>query len=243
MTAKNKDAYFLSGRSALLGLAAVAVLLCGSATATPVYNTDVLPDDWTGSRSIGSGLEGTGAWGSNFSISWQISQPSSGTFFYKYMVSWSVGAPSHVIFELSEGCASDTAECVWGFLVDEEEPEKVDFGTFSGANPSNPNMPGSIYGVKIDRPSEADGYVFSFYSDRMPVWGNFYAKDGKADGGGDWNAVWNLGLTSDYSGSGEIIHFIARPDTVGMPPEIPEPGTMVMLGAGLLAIGLLRRRA
>lgn len=225
----------------LCWLAVGGAVFAAGALATPVYNTAVGPGDWTGSRNIGNGLTGTGSWGQSFSISWVITEPTPGTLYYKYTFGWQHGAPSHAIFELSEGCASAGAGCVWGFLFDEVEVTPT-FGTFDGSSPSNPNMPNPIYGVKIDRPDNADGYVVEFYSNRVPVWGNFYSKDGMAGGMGV-NTVWNLGLETANAGSDNVLYFIARPDSEAMIPPIPEPGTMALLGAGLVALGLIRRRS
>jgi len=202
----------------LLWLAIGMAAFAASAAATPVYNTDVAPMYWSDSRSIGNGLEGTGAWGTSFTLSWGISTTAvPDQLHYVYRFTWTTGAPSHAIFELSEGCASATAGCVWGFLFDEVAPAGVDWGTFSGPGQPNPNMPNPIYGVKIDRPDSAPGLVVEFYSNRLPVWGNFYSKDGQAGAGSEWNAVWNVGLTSDYANSDDIIHFVAPP---GRCPEL-----------------------
>ncbi len=231
----------LSALRILAWLTIICVMTGSGVLATPVRNTSVNPDDWSGSRSIGSGLAGTGAWGTSFSISWEITEDTPGTLLYTYTFTWPPGAPSHVIFELSEGCASAEAMCVWGFEYNQGAPGQIEWGTWSQSG-SNPNMPGTIYGVKVNLPDVSGGSaVLQFYSNRAPVWGNFYAKNGRAGGDGDWNAVWNVGLAN--LDSTDITDFIARPDTVlTPPPEIREPGTMALLGAGLVALGLIRRR-
>ena len=81
---------------------------------------------------------------------------------------------------------------------------------------------------------------------RHPVWGDFYAKDGKTDS--VTNAIWNLGLTADDTdpdyppSSGSICNHILVPDGA-----LPEPGTaslaLVSLGACAWAAVRRRRRA
>lgn len=95
-----------------------------------------------------------------------------------------------------------------------------------------PGLPASIYGVKFDEGLS----TYTFFSARNPVWGNFYAK--KANDG-----LWNLGLETAHSSSGNTLYFVPRPDTDSPAGQIPEPGTLLLLGAGLLALGLIRRRA
>lgn len=222
----------------LYWLALGAAVFAIGALATPVYNSPVAPGDWTGNRSIGNQLAGTGSWGQ--SIAWNITEPTPDTLHYKYTSGWKAGAPSHAVFELSEGCASTGRGCAWGFLFDEVEVMPT-FGTFDGSSPSNPNMPNPIYGIKIDRPGDASGLVLEFYSNRVPVWGNYYSKDVLAGGMGV-NAVWNLALETANAGSDNLLYFIARPDSEAMIPPIPEPGTMALLGAGLVPLGLIRRK-
>ena len=73
----------------------------------------------------------------------------------------------------------------------------------------------------------------------MPVWGDFYAKDGKVQG--VTNTLWNAGFTnpdtdpSDAPSDGTADSHVLVPDTT-----IPEPASAALLGVGLA--GLLARR-
>lgn len=214
------------------------------ALAAPVYNTPVDPAYWSGagaSRSTGMGLVGTGPWGATdpagFTISWNIVPQTTGFLLYEYTFTWMSKEISHAIIELSDDCLAGASPCVWGFIP---AVDPGDIRLYQPGDPgqSNPNLPASIYGVKVNFSGlTSNSAVFSFYSDRLPVWGNFYAKDGKTNGTDV--TVWNIGLAN--SASEDIIHFIARPDTA---PQyiIPEPGTMALMGLGLLVIGLWRRK-
>lgn len=100
-------------------------------------------------------------------------------------------------------------------------------------------MPGDLYGTKFD---DTGGTTFTveFTSNRLPVWGDFYAADGQAGGEG-LNQFWNSGFLaidpllppSDGSLDGHIL----RPDSY-----IPEPSTMAMLALGLMTLGVAVRR-
>jgi hypothetical protein len=244
MNSKGRSAISVLDRHILCLLIVGSLLILPSALATPVYNTPVDPAYWSGpaaTRSTGSGLVGTGPWGATnpagFTISWNIVPQTTGYLLYEYTFNWTSKDISHAIIELSDDCLAGAAPCVWGFIPG---VDSKDIRLYDPEDPgqSNPNLPASIYGVKVNFGElTSNSATFSFYSDRLPVWGNFYAKDGK-DGGVDVT-VWNIGLANQ--GSESIIDFIARPDTA---PQyiIPEPGTMALMGLGLLAIGLWRRK-
>ena len=101
---------------------------------------------------------------------------------------------------------------------------------------SNPMMPGEIYGIKFEAPyvENAQHITLSFYCDRAPTWGDFYAKDGKGV------LAYNTGFTSDDvdptcpASNGSLNGHLLVPDTV------PEPGLLTLLGIG--GVGLLRRK-
>ena len=225
-------------------MALAAMVLCASiASATPVYGTPVLPGDWTGQRTLtpGGGLNSAVLGNNRFEpgtgISWIITFDGM-TNLYTY--SYSFFAPnrsdqrqpleqSHFILELSSpGCIVEgQSDCIQGANSVTEFRSDWD----SSIGQSNPGMPAAIYGVKFGTGLS----TYTFLSDRNPVWGNFYAK--KANDG-----LWNLGLESAHSGSTDKLYFIPRPDTDSPAPQIPEPGTFALLGAGIGVFALLRRR-
>lgn len=231
----------MSARIWLFGLA-LFLAATMAASATPVYGTPVASGDWTGQRTLtsGGGLNSAGTGNNPFAtgtgISWVISLDSV-TNLYTYEYSFfrpsdrNGSQPltvSHFILELSPGCIIEgQSECIW----DPNSQTEFRSAWMNDTGNSNPGLPGSIYGVKFD----TELSTYTFISDRNPVWGNFYAK--KAQDG-----LWNLGLEAAYSQSDNALYFIPRPDTDSPGGEIPEPGTLLLLGAGLTALGLFRRR-
>ncbi len=200
------------------------------------------------------GLDGTGNWvapspGTPITtLTWTVSRDSgSDPWLYCYDFSTTAqGGLSHIIIETT---APDPDNPDKPYFTDDD----VEDGSASAAwelkwyNPgdpgnSNPNLPGSVYGLEFAGNSQTVDQI-CFESFKVPVWGDFYAKDGNAGGQGT-NTAWNAGFVDPdpqvppSTDPGQTNFHILRPDSDsgGGEPPVPEPASLGILGIALLAV-------
>ena len=178
-----------------------------------------------------AGIAATAAWATGgASLSWNIVAVTGG-YQYSYLWTGSDKNLSHIILEVS---SNTIAGDFWGYTTN---PESGDPKTYSPSDPgnSNPNLPGPIYGLKFEPGSDSTSFSFSFISDRAPMWGNFYAKDGTDDHGTVDVYAYNTGFTL----TGVNSYYAAVPDTLTV---VPIPPAVWLMGTGLLGLIGIRRR-
>ncbi|MBN2181752.1 MAG: hypothetical protein JW715_07540 [Sedimentisphaerales bacterium] len=200
---------------------------------------------YTGSLSVADGgLTAYGAWDCPSTLfSWIVDDTTTpGKWHYSYTLTVPHKDISHIIIEASNGDNPFTMANL--FSASSDPAGWIDSIEVQNFNPggSTPYMPEAIWGIKFDAALDATDVTVSFDSDRMPVWGDFYSKDGKMPGGG-WCALYNSGFTlGDYDpfgmpSNGSLQNHILVPDSY-----VPAPGAVLLVCIGTALTGMLRRR-
>lgn len=189
---------------------------------------------FSGSLSTPTGIFATEPWMTDGMIlNWEISQNADLSWDYHYWFrNYAGGVPtkaiSHMVIAISPNA---TLRDFW----DANGPLEIQI--WSGDDPGNPGMPGSLYGLKIDITD--DEYFFT--STKAPVWGDFYIKDGTLDRDPvyAYNSSFGTEDPLDPPSNGSLNNKILRPDSSSVP--IPEPSTMILFGSVLALAGGVRR--
>ena len=141
--------------------------------------TGALATMYTGniSSSPGGGMYATAQWGAGgATLSWNVDDVTNlGFWTYSYTWSGTTKALSHISIEVSDNFTSQNIFKTTGAGINPTAPDT--YNSTSQGN-SNPGIPGDLFGIKWDTTSDPTVYMFSIVSDRAPMWGDFYAKDG-----------------------------------------------------------------
>jgi hypothetical protein len=247
--------------SKLVALLVLGVFMCAASAARADSLIQIPIADggsFSGSRSTADGLEvtSTGAansasWasvangGGGFKIDFTVSRTGS-VFTYSYGFTKESGAAlqkavSHVILQVSEAGGGLPAFSLSDLLSFSPGDGTPSVGN-QGPGPSNPGIPGSLWGLKFDYDSQPN--TLTFTTRRVPIWGSFYAKDGKTAGVD--NAAWNSGFTNtstrpDPINGPSFSSWIPVPDTAVVPLPAAAWMGMSLLG-GVGGVGFFRRR-
>lgn len=228
-----------------LAVTARAATYTGSLTYTPPFPPDAADE-------LSVQVDGLDWVTYTLSISWTVTDTDHTypthpwKYSYTFQHDGNQAAISHLIIEGSEGIQEDD-------IIGLSGAKNLDVG-LQQAQSGNPDIPEGLWGIRVEPTgSDVKSLTFSFYSNRVPVWGDFYAKNGGH--AGMFNSAFNYnntaGVESGFlspdvdpafpAASGTVAnhyyYHILRPDSV----VVPEPATIALLGAAML-LPMARRR-
>ena len=208
-----------------VGMLFAGILMGNTALAAPITGTI--------NAGSGGGLFATGSWATEepyAELSWEVSE-SSNIWTYEYTFSLPAKENSHSIFEVSSDFAAEN--------ILDGTTSGWELGNWYDQGMSNPGIPGTLYGIKFDGSGLND--MFTIVTDRAPMWGSFYSKDGREGGGpgSEWVYAHNENFGS-YSNAGI---YGDAPSGYALVPntetaKVSEPGTLGMMGLGFLSLVL-----
>jgi hypothetical protein len=188
--------------------------------------------------SSGGGLWANGGWDSGGAIlSWNVNDEMSGLWTYSYTFTVDEKAPSHAIIEVSDNFD------LRNIKIGTTTPVSLNIYEDNG----NPGLPGPMNGLKWDDPSLFGNTTVSWQivTDRNPMWGDFYSKDGQCNDDIGFVIAYNTGFginTDSVIGDGNAGGWVLVPDTIPKnPTPTPEPATVALLSFGLIGLGFVKR--
>jgi hypothetical protein len=204
--------------------------------ALPIYSGSM---NYTSpSTSPPGGMVATGGWqNTGTRLSWTVTHRGDYTWDYVYTWSTTKRDLSHIIIEVSSDfTAAD--------MLSWSSSHSTENNAFEGPKWHAQHSPAPIFGIKWDLAVNTRTFTLSLHTTRAPMWGDFFAKDGKN------TYAWNSGFGFDKNNphavgdghAGEWVNntyraWVLVPNTI-----IPEPGTVFLLGGGLLILALYARR-
>lgn len=244
-----RHAWLVSMLTALIWCAATtafAVTYTGSLQYTPPTPPDVGDGLFVGPSDL--------QWANyTVGISWSVTDADTSYPGYPWKYTYSFdhnggqAAISHIIIEGSQGISLSDIAGLTGGTASSAGLQRVTSGA--------PNMPEDTIGIRFHPPAEGQfSMTWSFWSNRAPTWGDFYARCGGKLGGFNYSYNYNVGTgtgstdpdsndstlddidPTSPAANGSVDFHILRPDSV-----VPEPSSLLALLSGLGAIGMLIR--
>lgn len=207
----------------------------GVTGAVPTYSGSL-----TGAAGI-TGIVGNPWLTSGTVFSWAVTDQGDGTYMYTYrlQVPNDTKEISHIIMEVSPTFEAQDILAVLQGALDGAQPDNY-------PKAGDVGMPSAMRGIKFTGGAGGTDYdwTMSFVTARDPVWGDFYAINGKKPG--EETAIWNRGFGNPDSdpavapASGSFDNHILVPDTTV--PIIPAPGASILGTLGVGVVKILRRR-